>query len=801
MKRKFKIEGMSCAACQAHVHKAVSKLKVNECNVNLLTNIMEVDYDPLLIDEKKIINAVIKEGYGASLLDESYIDKTKLVANKKKTTLVISIILLVILMYFSMGSMVGLPTFTYNHGIINVIIQVVLSSVIIILNFHYFTSGFKKLVKLSPNMDSLVALGSSTSYLYGLYNFIRMIIALINNNNEMAMHYAHNLYFESAAMILTLVSIGKYLESLSKKQTSLAIEELVGLLPKVVNKKIGDDLIEVKLSGIKVNDLIFLKPFEFVAIDGVIVEGSTYVDESSISGESKPVFKKENDELISGTINGRQGIVYKVTKEVSESNIAKVISMVEDASNSKMPLARIADKVSLYFVPIVMFISLLSFVVWMIISKDFSFSLDIAISILVISCPCSLGLATPLCIMIASGLGAKKNILIKSAESLENLYNIDTLVIDKTGTLTIGKMQIIDKIEYVENGINYLASLEKTSDHPLGLSLKEIGDNLFEFSEVENVLGKGIKGKFNDKEYYAGGIHYIKEVCKEKIPQVVDDFINEGKNVVLLASHDKILSIVSLKDSLKGNSKFAISLFKKEGIDVIMATGDNEKTAFLIAKEAGIDKYKSNCLPLDKKELIDELHKENKKVLMIGDGVNDAVSLAISDVSIAVNSKIDIAKNTSDIVLAKQDLLLAYNAYYLSKKTVNNIKLNLFWAFFYNLLAIPLAAGVFYNSLGIKLSPMLGALCMSLSSICVCLNALRLKNIKWKEMKDMKLEFYVPDMMCMNCVKKVNEALSIKGVSNINIDLESKLVTVETDLKKEKIFKLITKIGHQVKEK
>lgn len=801
MKRKFKIEGMSCAACQAHVHKAVSKLKVNECNVNLLTNIMEVDYDPLVIDEKKIINAVIKEGYGASLLDESYIDKTKLVANKKKTTLVISIILLVILMYFSMGSMVGLPTFTYNHGIINVIIQVVLSSVIIILNFHYFTSGFKKLVKLSPNMDSLVALGSSTSYLYGLYNFIRMIIALINNNNEMAMHYAHNLYFESAAMILTLVSIGKYLESLSKKQTSLAIEELVGLLPKVVNKKIGDDLIEVKLSEIKVNDLIFLKPFEFVAIDGVIVEGSTYVDESSISGESKPVFKKENDELISGAINGRQGIVYKVTKEASDSNIAKVISMVEDASNSKMPLARIADKVSLYFVPIVMFISLLSFVVWMIISKDFSFSLDIAISILVISCPCALGLATPLCIMIASGLGAKKNILIKSAESLENLYNIDTLVIDKTGTLTIGKMQIIDKIEYVENGINYLASLEKTSDHPLGLSLKEIGDNLFEFSEVENVLGKGIKGKFNNKEYYAGGIHYIKEVCKEKIPQVVDDFINEGKNVVLLASHDKILSIVSLKDSLKGNSKFAISLFKKEGIDVIMATGDNEKTAFLIAKEAGIDKYKSNCLPLDKKELIDELHKENKKVLMIGDGINDAVSLAISDVSIAVNSKIDIAKNTSDIVLAKQDLLLAYNAYYLSKKTVNNIKLNLFWAFFYNLLAIPLAAGVFYNSLGIKLSPMLGALCMSLSSICVCLNALRLKNIKWKEMKDMKLEFYVPDMMCMNCVKKVNEALSIKGVSNINIDLESKLVTVETDLKKEKIFKLITKIGHQVKEK
>lgn len=801
MKKKFKIEGMSCAACQAHVNKAVSKLNVNDCNVNLLTNIMEVDYDPLVISEKEIINAVIKEGYGASLLDESYIDKTKTVANKKKTTLIISIVLLVILMYFSMGSMIGLPTFEYNHGIINVIIQVVLSSVIIILNFHYFTSGFKKLIKLSPNMDSLVAIGSSTSYLYGIYNFIRMIIALISHDETMAMHYSHNLYFESAAMIVTLVSVGKYLESLSKKQTSLAIEELVGLLPKVVNKKVEDELIETKLSEIKVDDLIFLKPFEFVAIDGVIVEGSTYVDESSISGESKPVFKKENDELISGTINGRQGITYRVSKEASESNIAKVISMVEDASNSKMPLARIADKVSLYFVPIVMFISLVAFIIWLFLSKDFSFSLDIAISILVISCPCALGLATPLCIMIATGLGAKKNILIKSAESLENLHNIDTLVIDKTGTLTVGEMQIIDKIEYVENGINYLSSLEKTSDHPLGLSIKEIGDNSFEFSEVENVVGKGIKGKFNNDFYYAGGINYIKEVCNEEIPEIAFTFLNEGKNVVLLASNDKILSIVSLKDSLKENSKFAISLFKKEGIDVIMATGDNEKMASLVAKEVGIEKYKSNCLPLDKKELIDDLHKENKKVLMIGDGINDAVSLAISDVSIAVNSKIDIAKNTSDIVLAKQDLLLAYNAYYLSKKTVDNIKLNLFWAFFYNLLAIPLAAGVFYYSLGIKLSPMLGALCMSLSSVCICLNALRLKNIKWKEMKNMKLEFYVPDMMCMNCVKKVNEALSVKGVSNINIDLESKLVSVETDLKKEKIFKLITKIGHQVKEK
>ena len=801
MKKKFKITGMSCAACQAHVNKAVSKLKVNECNVNLISNTMEVDYDESKLNENDIINAVIKEGYGASLLDENYIDNTSKTVDKKKRNLIISIILLIVLMYFSMGSMINLPSFTQNAGLINVIIQVILSSIIIGFNFHYYTSGFKKLIKLSPNMDSLVALGSSASYLYGIYNFIRMIIALINKDLNNAHHYSMNLYFESAAMIVTLVSVGKYLEGLSKKQTSLAIEELVGLLPKVVIKKVDNELIETKLEDVQVGDLIYLKPYEFVALDGVIIEGESFFDESSITGESKLVHKKENDTLISGSVNGSQGITYKVNKKASDSTISKIIEMVEEASNSKMPLARIADKVALYFVPIVMVISLIAFIIWMIIKNDFTFALDIAISILVISCPCALGLATPLVVMIATGIGAKNHILIKGAESLENLHNIDTIVIDKTGTITKGKMEVVDKVEYVNDSLSILASIEKHSDHPLGYSLKEIANNDLEIMNIENHIGKGISGIYNNERYYVGSIKFIKEVCKEEINEDILNLEKEGKNIVLISTSNKIQALVTLKDQVKESSLLALSLFKKEGIEVIMATGDNIDIASLIAKEVGIDRFKANCMPLDKKELIDELHKENKKVLMIGDGINDAISLASSDVSIAVDSKVDVAKNTSDIVLVEPDLLVAYNAYYLSKKTVRNIKINLFWAFFYNIIAIPLASGVFYESLGIKLSPMLGALCMSLSSLCVCLNALRLKNIKWKEIKNMKLEFYVDDMMCMNCVSRIKEALSVKGIENINIDLDSKLVSVETNLKKEAVFKLIKKAKYKVREK
>ena len=801
MKKKFKITGMSCAACQAHVNKAVTKLNVNECNVNLISNTMEVDYDETKLNENDIINAVIKEGYGASILNENYLDTTSKTVDKKKRNLIISIILLIILMYFSMGSMINLPSFTQNAGLINVIIQVILSSIIIGFNFHYYTSGFKKLVKLSPNMDSLVALGSSASYLYGIYNFIRMLIALINKDLNNAHHYSMNLYFESAAMIVTLVSVGKYLEGLSKKQTSLAIEELVGLLPKVVIKKVENDLIETKLEDVQVGDLIYLKPYEFVALDGVIIEGESFFDESSITGESKLVHKKENDTLISGSVNGSQGITYKVNKKASDSTISKIIEMVEEASNSKMPLARIADKVALYFVPIVMAISLIAFIIWMIIKNDFTFALDIAISILVISCPCALGLATPLVVMIATGIGAKNHILIKGAESLENLHNIDTIVIDKTGTITKGKMEVDDKIEYVNDSLSILASIEKHSDHPLGYSLKDITNNDLEITNIENHIGKGISGLYNDERYYVGSIKFIKEVCKEEINEEILNLEKEGKNVVLISTSNKIQALVTLKDQVKESSLLALSLFKKEGIEVIMATGDNEEIASLIAKEVGINRFKANCMPLDKKELIDELHKENKKVLMIGDGINDAVSLASSDVSIAVDSKVDVAKNTSDIVLVEPDLLVAYNAYYLSKKTVKNIKINLFWAFFYNIIAIPLASGIFYEPFGIKLSPMLGALCMSLSSLCVCLNALRLRNIKWKEMKNMKLEFYVDDMMCMHCVSRIKEALSVKGIENINIDLDSKLVSVETNLKKEAVFKLIKKAKYKVREK
>ena len=803
MKEKYDIGGMTCSACAAHVNKAVSKLNVVSVNVNLLTNSMEVEYNEGILTSKEIISAVEKAGYSAKI-HEDFVGKQARKVNSSRVKLILSVILLVVLMYFSMHEMLRLPypefLHNYLYGLIGVIVQFVLCIVIMVLNSHYFISGFKKLIKLSPNMDTLVALGSSVSFVYALINTVLMIQCVINKDSEGAMSYSMNLYYESAAMILTLVSVGKFLEGLSKKQTTKALESLINMVPKTVLKKVGNDFEEVLKENVAIGDVILLKPYSNVAIDGIIIDGASHFDESSLTGESVLVSKKEGNEITSGSINQEGTITYKATKTSASSTISEIIKMVEEASSSKMPLARIADKIALYFVPIVISISLITFIIWIISSKDIELSLSMAISVLVISCPCALGLATPLCIMVSTGMAYKNNILLKEASSFEHLSNINTIILDKTGTITNGQLRVVVYISYDDDSKNKLYALEKNTNHPLSIALtsylKDLDVKEFVFDSIETVPGYGIKGVINQKEYFAGSIEYLKLInytSNEKI----DDLSNEGKTIVVFFTKNEILSIVSLIDTVKHDAKEAISLFKEHGIQVVMATGDNEMSAKSIASEVGIDIVEAKCLPQYKSQLVDKYKENNRKVLMIGDGINDAIALTKADVSMAFTSKNDIATNSADIVLLKPNLMDAYNAYILSKKTVNNIKMNLFWAFFYNIVMIPIACGILYPSLGIKLTPMIGAACMSLSSVCVCLNALRLKLYKWKEEEKIMQEFYVRDMMCPRCVAHVKEALSVEGVKSVDVNLDTKKVSVESNLSLETLMSYVKKAGYE----
>ena len=802
MKEKFDIGGMTCSACAGHVEKAVCKLNINSCNVNLLTNSMEVEFDKDKLTVDEIISAVESAGYSAKVHSD-YIEKVSKKVDSSKVKLITSIILLVILMYFSMHHMLKLPypkfLDEYLYGLVGVIIQCILSLVIMVLNKHYFTNGLKKLIKLAPNMDTLVALGSMVSFIFALINTGLMIGCVVNKDQMGAMEYSMNLYYESAAMIVTLVSVGKFLEGLSKKQTTKALEFLINMVPKTVLKKDGEEFVEVLKENVAVGDIVLLKPYTNVALDGVIIEGTSHFDESSLTGESILLSKKKGSEITSGSINQEGTIKYKVTKTSANSTISEIIKMVEEASSSKMPLARIADKVALYFVPIVMGISLITFIIWLISSKDLELSLGMAISVLVISCPCALGLATPLCIMVSTGIAAKNNVLLKDAASFETLSSIDTIILDKTGTITNGELQVVDFISYNENSKNLLYSLEKNTNHPLSIALvnylKGIGVNEVEFDNIETIPGYGIKGDISGDEYYVGSIEYYKEVTS-KDNEEFNYLLEEGKTLVTLFTKDELLLIVGLIDTVKMDAKRVISLFKKHNLQIVMATGDNYKSASKIANEVGIDVVEAKCLPQYKSELVKKYKENNKKVLMIGDGINDAVALTSSDVSMAFVSKNDVATNSADIVLLKPNLIEVYNTYLLSKKTVKNIKLNLFWAFFYNIIMIPIACGILYPGLGIKLSPMIGAACMSLSSICVCLNALRLKLYKWKEEERVMVEFYVKDMMCPRCVAHVKEALSVEGVKSVEVVLETKKVSVESTLSLETLMKLVKDAGY-----
>jgi len=746
MKDKFNIEGMMCAACQAHVQMAVSKLNgVSSCNVSLIEKTMDVEYDPNNLKIEDIELAVSKAGYKASLYkDESYqemIDKQKNKLKIKRNKLIASIILLVLLMIVSMGNMIAghfNAVFITNNPLILIPIQICLLIPIIVLNFHYYVSGFKALFSLHPNMDSLIAISSLASIIYGLYVFIQVIILSVNNfdgNYNQILMLGEKLYFESAGMILTLVSLGKYFESRSLNSTMSSIYKLMSLAPDEVT--ILKDNVETKtnIKNVNINDIIVIKPGDKIPLDGTIIEGFGYLDESSLTGESLPIFKNVGDKVISGTINTNGSLLFKCEKIGKDTTLNKIIALVQQASSSKAKISKLVDKISLIFVPIVILISLISFAVWIFISNyNFDLSFNFAISVLVISCPCALGLATPVAIMVGTGKGAQNGILIKSAQGFENLAKVDTIVFDKTGTLTTGKMQVSD-FNLPESELDNVCSLEQNSTHPLALALVKYGqEKNYTSKKVDDYLyypGLGLKGKIDHDEYLLGNDKLVKDYLSPSILKETEELTITGKTIIYAVKNNKYIGYYAVSDTLKETSIQAINELKQLRKDIILLTGDNVNTANYIAKQLGITHVIAQVKPDEKLDIIKKLQSENKKVCMVGDGINDAPSLILSDVGIAIGAGSDIAIDSADIILIRSDLLDVVSSIQLSKKVVKIIKGNLFWAFFYNAITIPLAAGCFYFSpIFISLNPMIGSACMALSSVTVVLNALRLNFFK-----------------------------------------------------------------------
>ena len=844
MKKKFNIEGMTCSACQAHVQKAVEKVAgTKEVNVNLLQNTMVVDFDEKLCDVQKIEDSVEKAGYKA------YLDEEKTTSISKEATkkdyallkLIISGILLVILMYFSMGNMMwGFPSFTFLDHQQNpmgfALIQFLLVLPILYLYRHYFTSGFKKLLKRAPNMDSLIAIGATASVLYGIFALFMISYAQANIANiaitgegnlqhyqTILATYHDSLYFESAGMILTLVSLGKYLEALSKKKTTKALTKLMDLAPKkAILLKDGQE-VEVPIEDVKENDIVVVKKGASVPVDGIIIEGSASIDQSNITGESMPVYKQVNQTVFSSTIVNSGYIKIQATKVGKDTSIATIIQLVEEASNSKAPISKLADKISGIFVPIILGIALLTFIGNMIASSNFELSLNFAISVVVIACPCALGLATPVAIMVGTGKGAENGLLIKNAEILEKAHLIKTVVLDKTGTITEGKPKVIDfvNLNQDENLLSVIYSLENQSEHPLALSIieyaKEKHTPLLQVESFEAIEGQGIKGKVNKIEYAIGNSKMLENyhIKKHSILQQMDDYALEGKTPLVIVKDQLIVGLITIKDQVKETSKHAIAALVQKNIKVVMLTGDNQKTAQSIAKEVGVSEVIADVLPTEKQKVIQSLKTDEKHlVAMVGDGVNDALALMSADLGIAIGGGSDVALESSDIVLLKNDLMDVLNVIALSKRVLNTIKMNLFWAFFYNLICVIIATGIFYYiNHDFKINPMIGSLAMSISSVSVVLNALTINFFKIKKNEKNELDgkeenkmntliLKVEGMMCNHCKQHVEDACKkIKNVVSATASLDEKKVTIEyvDTLNKEEIIQSIKEAGYEVK--
>ena len=780
---KYTVTGMSCAACSARVEKAVRAVPgVTECAVNLLTGSMIVEGTA---DENSIISAVENAGYGAfkegksaAVTNEDISGNSEI--RKMKIRLFSSALFLIILMYFSMGKMLfGLPfpgIFEENNLAVG-ILQLVLSAVIMVINQKFFVSAYKSLRHGAPNMDVLVSMGSLASFLYSLYVLITMSEAMRVGDMERVHMLGHEFYFESAAMILTLITVGKMLEAYSKGKTTNAIKSLMDLAPKTAVVERDGKEITVPVSEVSVNDIFIVKPGSSIPADGVVIDGSSAINESMLTGESIPADKSVGDKVSAATINQSGYLKCRATDVGEDTALSRIIRMVSDAAATKAPVAKIADKVSGIFVPAVIIIAAITIIVWLISGESFGFSLARGISVLVISCPCALGLATPVAIMVGNGVGAKNGILYKTSEVLENAGKVKYVAIDKTGTLTKGEPKVTDVIpfdNYNDNellGIAY--SLEARSEHPLAKAVteycREKGIDSVELEDFTAMPGNGVKGILNGESIYGGNLNFVSEtvIVDEEKRTVIENLSQQGKTPLLFVKGNAITGVIAVADTVKEDSREAVGLLKNLGIEVVMLTGDNKNTAMAIAKELDITNVISDVLPDGKEEEIRKLQKSGK-VMMVGDGINDAPALTRADVGVAIGKGTDVAVESADIVLTGKSLVGVYEAIRLSRKTLKNIHENLFWAFFYNVIGIPLAAGVWINITGWTLNPMFGAAAMSLSSVCVISNALRLNLFKTykKESKTMETTLKIEGMMCPHCEARVKQTLEgIAGVA------------------------------------
>ena len=818
-KMHFDIQGMSCASCQAHVTKAVEKLEgTKNVNVNLLTNDMTVDIDENKIDGKKIIQAIENAGYGASISSDSISSDSEITVAEReasslinthsstastksfpmrnrvqesndlaiknmKSRLIISLIFWIPLMIIAMHKMlhISMPAFDgIKNSLIFALVQLMLTVPIMIANKNLLKNGFKSLLKFAPNMDALVAIGSTASFIYGCISIFKMAYGFRYNDLNLVNKSMSNLYFDSAGTILTLITVGKFFEAKSKGKTGDAITKLINLAPKTSIVTRGGKEEVIPTEEILVNDIIVIKPGTSIPVDGVVIEGSTSINQSSITGESIPVEKNVDDEVISGTINENGYIKMKATKVGAETTLSKIVKLVEEASVSKAPIENLADKIAYYFVPIIITIAIATLFGWIIAGESMSTAFNFAISVLVISCPCALGLATPVAIMVGTGRGAESGILFKTAEALQTLGEVKYVIFDKTGTITKGKPKVTDIISEIneQDFLKIAYSLEKSSEHPLAkavvekakenlainsvcndeknkcklngennyqsnnnkciINSKESDEN-FEVQDFLAVAGKGVEAEINGKKYYTGNVKLMKEnnIETAKYNNKASKLLSEGKAVLYIACEKELIGLIAVADTIKDDSKNAITLLNSLGIKTVMITGDNKVVANEIAKQVGIKNVYSEVLPQHKEQIVSNLQKGNPvnvaKVAFVGDGINDSPALAKSDVGIAIGSGTDIAIDSADIILVRDSLMDVVNAIKLSRKTLKNVKENLFWAFFYNAICIPLAAGLLYKSFGLELNPMIGSLAMSLSSLFVVTNALRLRFVKMQK--------------------------------------------------------------------
>ena len=842
MKQTYQISGMSCSACSAAIEKSVNKVAgVNQANVNLLANKMSVEFDGDKTNDTKIIEAVEAAGYGAQLMDGQAKGATSAPAKNPveeelkhmRQRLQVSVIFLIPLLYLAMGHMLGFPLQSWIHGNANAVTfaftQFLLVLPIIYVNRNFFTSGFKALVNRAPNMDSLIAIGTSAAVLYGIYAIFNIGWGLGNGDPERVSRFTMDLYFESAGTILTLITVGKYLETRSKGKTSEAISKLLDLAPKTASVIRDGSEVRIPVEEIVIGEEIIVRPGERIPTDGVIVSGSSSVDQSMLTGESIPVEKKVGDKVIIATINQTGSFHFKADKIGADTTLAQIVALVEEANSGKAPISRLADKISGIFVPIVIAIALAAGIIWLIAGQTPEFALSIAISVLVISCPCALGLATPVAIMVGTGRGAQFGVLFKSAEALEITHLVNTIVLDKTGTITEGKPRVTDVISLdqslSENDLlSVTASLEKKSEHPLAYAIIAEAEHrnlaLEQPQNFDSLSGMGIKAELGGDNYLVGNAALFQknDISIQDGENTLENLASEGKTPLLLAKNNHLIGMIAVADTIKPTSQEAVDTMKSMGLSVVMLTGDNQRTASVIQKQIHVDRVVAEVLPQDKEREIREIQSDNNKVAMVGDGINDAPALARADVGIAIGAGTDIAIESADVVLIKNDLRDAVTAIQLSKAVLKNIKENLFWAFFYNLIGIPLAAGIFYPIFGWKLNPMFAAAAMSLSSVTVVSNALRLRGFvpKWiksksnalettpmieqkEEENQMKKTMMIEGMTCAHCKATVEKTLkAFPEVSDAEVNLEAKeaVITLNQPVENAKLMDAVREAGY-----